>query len=307
MLNLERLRVLHAVSTHGSLRAAAEALNVTASAVSQQLARLEREVGETLLEPRGRGIGLTDAAALLAAHAGRALSVLTEAEAELDARRSTVAGSLTLAAFATAARGLAPATLRRLAADYPELEVSLQEIEPRESLPLLLRGDLDLAVAQDWANAPIALPAGLASSPLFDDIADIALPAGHPAAGLQTIDLAELAADRWISWPQGSICHDWLLHTLRGLGREPRIRHTAAEYPTQLALVAAGLGVSVLPRLGRGPIPEGVSIVAVKPALHRHVFAAWRLDATRATAIRVVVEALHRVVGEQGGPPSGQG
>src|SRR6185295_17804464 len=269
MLNLERLRVLHAVSAHGSLRAAAEALNVTASAVSQQLARLEREVGETLLEPRGRGIGLTDAAALLAEHAARALSVLTEAEAELEARRSTVAGSLTLAAFATAARGLAPATLRRLAADYPELEVSLQEIEPRESLPLLLRGDL----------------------------ADIALPAGHPAAGRETIELAELAADRWISWPQGSICHDWLLHTLRGLGREPRIRHTAAEYPTQLALVAAGLGASVLPRLGRGPIPEGVSIVAVKPALHRHVFAAWRLDATRGTAIRVVVEALHRAVG----------
>jgi DNA-binding transcriptional LysR family regulator len=292
MMNLERLRTLHAVATHGSLSAAAQALNVSASAVSQQLSRLEDEVGERLLERRGRGIGLTDAATLLAGHAARALSVLTEAEAELDARRSAVAGQLTVAAFATAARGLAPAALRDLDTAHPALQVILHEMEPHESVPRLARGDLDLAIAQDWVNAPLALPDGLARAPLLDDVADIALPRRHPLAGREWIALSELASDPWITWPLGAICHDWLMHTLRSLGRDPWVRHTAAEYPTQLALVAAGLGASVLPRLGRGPVPSGVKVVPVRPALHRHVYAIWRQDATRRTAIQAAVAAF---------------
>jgi DNA-binding transcriptional LysR family regulator len=292
MLNLDRLRTLHAVATHGSLSAAADVLNVTTSAVSQQLAKLEEEVGERLLERRGRGVGLTDAATLLAKHASWALSVLTRAEAELDARRTSVAGQLTIAAFATAARGLAPTALRRLADAHPALQVAMHEIEPHESVPLLARGDVDLVVAQDWVNAPIALPEGLVKAPLLDDVADIALPRRHRLAGQKTIALADLAGEPWITWPAGSICHDWLLHTLRSHGREPQIRHTAVEYATQLALVAAGLGAAVLPRLGRGPVPAGVRIVGVKPALHRHVYAIWRADATRRTSIAAAVEAL---------------
>jgi DNA-binding transcriptional LysR family regulator len=292
MLNLERLRALHAVATHGSLNAAAGVLNVSTSAVSQQLAKLEDEVGERLLERRGRGVTLTDAASLLASHAARALSVLSEAEAQLDARRAAVSGPLTIAAFATAARGLAPAALHSLADAHPALTVALHEIEPFDSVPLLVRGGVDLVVAQDWANAPLALPDGLARAPLLDDVADIALPQSHRLAGRGTVSLADLAGDPWISWPSGSICHDWLLHTLRSHGREPQVRHTAAEYATQLALVAAGLGAAVLPRLGRGPVPAGVRVVGVTPALHRHVYALWRADASRRTAILAAVEAL---------------
>src|SRR5262245_28060514 len=144
MLNLERLRALHAVATHGSLNAAAGILNVSTSAVSQQLAKLEDEVGERLLERRGRGVSLTDAAELLASHAARALSVLSEAEAELDARRTAISGPLTLAAFATASRALAPGALQSLARVHPALTVALHEIEPRESVPLLVRGSVDL-------------------------------------------------------------------------------------------------------------------------------------------------------------------
>jgi DNA-binding transcriptional LysR family regulator len=131
-------------------------------------------------------------------------------------------------------------------------------------------------------------------------VADVALPSGHRLAERETVALTDLAGEPWISWPSGSICHDWLLHTLRGLGREPRVRHTAAEYPTQLALVAAGLGASVLPRLGRGPVPEGVRVVGVTPVLHRHVFAVWRADAVRRTAIRAAVDALRGAVSALG-------
>jgi DNA-binding transcriptional LysR family regulator len=292
MMNFERLRTLHAVATHGSLNAAAQVLNVSPSAVSQQLARLEEEVGQRLLEKRGRGIGLTDAATLLASHTAKALSVLTQAEAELDARRAAVAGQLTIASFATAARGLAPQSVRRLNDAHPALSVALHEMEPHEAVPLLVRGDVDLVIAQDWANAPLALPEGLAKAPLLDDVADVALPAGHRLASRETIALADLGGEPWITWPQGSICHDWLLHTLRTAGREPEIRHTAAEGATQLALVGAGLGAAVVPRLGRGPLPDGVRIVGVSPALHRHVYAIWRVDATRRVSIGAAVEAL---------------
>lgn len=292
MMNFERLRTLHAVATHGSLNAAAKVLNVSPSAVSQQVARLEEEVGQRLLEKRGRGIGLTDAATLLASHTAKALSVLTQAEAELDARRAAVAGQLTIASFATAARGLAPQSVRRLNDAHPTLHVALHEMEPHDAVPLLVRGDVDLVIAQDWVNAPLALPDGLSKAPLLDDVADIALPAAHPLAARASIALPDLCGQSWISWPQGSICHDWLLHTLRTEGREPEVRHTAAEGATQLALVAAGLGAAVVPRLGRGPVPDGVRIVGVSPALHRHVYAIWRVDATRRVSIGAAVEAL---------------
>jgi DNA-binding transcriptional LysR family regulator len=165
-------------------------------------------------------------------------------------------------------------------------------MEPGDSIPELERGSLDLVVAQDWAGAPLALPEGLAKAPLLDDVADIALPRGHRLAGRTSIALEDLAGEPWITWPLGSICHDWLRQTLRRHGHDPLVRHTASEYATQLALVAAGLGAAVLPRLGRGPVPAGVRVVGVRPALHRHVYAIWRADATRRTAITAAVAAF---------------
>ena len=292
MLNLDRLRALHAVSTHGSIFAAAEQLHVTTSAVSQQLAKLEAETGQQLLERHGRGVRLTDAAAGLVSRTLRVLSLLEEAEAELEATDTAVAGQLTIAAFATAARGLAPQALRALLRQYPQLRITFHEQEPHESIPRLVRRDVDVIVINDWHNAPIALPEGLTKAPLFDDVADIALPQGHPLSASKTIRLRQLAGESWIAWPSGSICHDFLMHTLRKEGHEPKVAHTAGEYQTQLALVAAGLGCCVLPRLGRGPVPKGVTVVASEPALRRHVYAAWRTHTTRRNLIQAAVEHL---------------
>jgi DNA-binding transcriptional LysR family regulator len=292
MINLERLRSLHAISTHGSLHLAAESLHVSASAVSQQIAKLEREVGEPLIEKRGRGVILTDAGSLLARHAESALTVLRRAEAELDARRAVVSGTVTVGAFATAMRGLGPDALRDVGERYPRLDVRVSELEPSESVALVARGDLDLALAQDWAGQPLVLPDGLERAPLFDDVADIALPEDHRFATAGSVTLADLANEPWISWRAGTICHDWLMLTLRSHGREPRVQHNALEYATQLALVGAGLGVAVLPRLGRGPVPDNVRIVAVSPALTRHVYAVSRADASRRSAIAATVAAF---------------
>jgi DNA-binding transcriptional LysR family regulator len=295
MLDLDRLLALRAVGKYGSINAAAAALHITASAVSQQLAKLEREVGEPLLERNGRGVRLTDAATLLMSYADRAMSVIEQAEAELDARRDVVAGPIVIAAFATAARGLAPGAISELCAQHPDVQVVFREQEPFEAIPLLVRRDLDLVIAVDWFNAPIALPEGLVKASLLDDVADIALPVSHRYAHRRVVDLDSIAGDPWISYNAGSICHDWLLHTLRSRGHEPRIAHRAAEHATQLALVAAGLGAAVIPRLGRDPVPAGVSLVASNPTLHRHVYSVWRADATRRTVIRAAVQAFEAV------------
>jgi len=292
MLDLERLRALHAVSVHGSVRAAAEALHVTTSAVSQQLAKLERETGQQLLERNGRGIKLTDAAELLVGHAGRILSMVEAAKADLEAHRGAVVGEVSVAAFPTAIRGLFPGALARLRAEHPELRVRVREEDPAQSVPLVVRGDIDLAIVQEWDNDPFAIPEGLARGALGDDAADVALPADHPLAGRDQVKLIELAEDPWISSTPESICFEWLTHTLRAEGFEPRISHMAYEFATQLALVDAGLGAAILPRLGRRDVPGGVRLVPLDPPLERRLYAVWRVEAARRPAIRAVVAAL---------------
>jgi DNA-binding transcriptional LysR family regulator len=294
MMNLDRLLALHAVATHGSIHAAAETLHVTTSAVSQQLAKLERETDRRLLERHGRGVRLTEAATLLVRRTQRVLSLLEEAEAELASDQDAVAGRITISAFATAARGLVPRALRDLRSRYPRLAIAFHEQEPHDSIPRLERRDVDLIVVNDWQNAPIALPDGLTRTALFNDTADIALPVDHRLARATRVTLRELADEEWITWDAGSICHDWLLYTLRKAGHEPTIAHTAAEHATQLALVAAGLGAAVVPRLGRGPVPEGVKMVPATPALRRRVCAVWRTASTRRYVIRAAVDALRR-------------
>ncbi|KEF20855.1 LysR family transcriptional regulator [Streptomyces rimosus] len=292
MLNLDRLRTLSAVARHGSVSAAAEGLHVTTSAVSQQLAKLERETGQQLLAKNGRGVRLTDAGRLLADHAVRILSQVELAQADLEAHRGQAVGELRLGAFPTAARGLFPGALARLRVDHPQLRPRLTEMEPDASVRGVVRGDIDLGVVLDWHNRPLSLPEGLAKAPILDDPADVAMPADHPLARRRSVVLEDFADDEWISWPQGEFCHDWLMFTLRGQGIEPRLSHMAEEHHTQLALIEAGLGVAVAPRRGRGPVPAGVSVVPVRHTMRRHVYAIWRADADRRPSIRAAVTAL---------------
>ncbi|WP_203707129.1 LysR family transcriptional regulator [Asanoa iriomotensis] len=298
MLVLERLRVLHAVAAAGSVVGAARTLHVTTSAVSQQIARLEREVGQPLVERHGRGIRLTGAGAVLAAHAEALLDHAERVSASLEALRGAVTGRLTVSAFATAARGLLPLALAALRASYPLLTVSMVEQEPHEAVPLLARGLVDVAVVQDWASDPLVVPAGLARRHLLVDPFDVALPVSHPLADRSVVSLASLATMDWIGWSAGQICHDWLVVTLRSLGAAPRIVHTASEHATQLALVAAGLGAAVIPRLGRGPLPAGVRCVPISPAPSRRVFALWRSSAGLRPSVVALVDQLEQAVGE---------
>ncbi|WP_415947228.1 LysR substrate-binding domain-containing protein [Streptomyces sp. KLOTTS4A1] len=300
MLNLERLRTLDALARHGSVSGAAAGLHVTTSAVSQQLTKLEREVGQQLIAKNGRGVRLTDAGALLAEHAARIISQVEYAQSDLEAHRGQVVGELRIAAFPTGARGLFPAAFTALRTAHPGLAVRSRELEPAEGVRALVRGDLDVAVVLDWYNKPLPMPEGLAKASLLDDRADVVLPAGHRFADREELDLEELAEDEWICWPEGAFCQDWLLYTLRSKGVEPHIGHQAEEHATQLAMVEAGLGVCVTPRLGRGRTPSGVRVVPLRQRIARHVYAVWRTDADRRPSIRAAVDAL-RVAGRSAG------
>ncbi len=292
MMDLGRLRALHAVSVHGSVGAAAAALGFTPSAVSQQITKLERETRTTLLEKRGRGVVLTDAALELAGAAQRVLELVEQAEVSLEQRRGAVSGRLSLAAFATAARGLLPGVLAALSARHPDLELRLLESDPYVMADLVARGEVDLAVVQDWPNTPLAVPEGVARLSLGDDPVDVLMHAEDPLAALPVVTVKELAGRPWTSVPAGNICHDWLIRTMREAGEEPDIRYQVSEFETQIALIAAGLGLGLVPRLGRGTLPPQVVARPVHPAPTRRVFALWRQQASRRPAIGAALEVL---------------
>ncbi|MFD6417823.1 LysR family transcriptional regulator [Streptomyces sp. NPDC060194] len=298
MLDLARLRALHAVSVHGTVAAAAAALGYTPSAVSQQITKLERETRTSLLERRGRGVALTEEALHLASAAQELLAVMERAETALEERRGVPAGRLTVAAFASAARGLLPGALAALGARHPELDVRLTEVDPHLSVDLVAKGSVDLAVAHDWAppgpgGVPrLPAPHGLAQVHLGDDHCDLIVPAAHPFAGGGPVSHADLRGERWIGQPAGRVCHDWLVGTMRAAGHEPDIVHTAEENPTLIALVAAGLGIAVVPRLGSGALPPGVARAELVPLPRRRLYAVWRAGAARRPAIAAAVEVL---------------
>ncbi|AZK94156.1 MULTISPECIES: LysR family transcriptional regulator [Streptomyces] len=292
MLDLGRLRALHAVWVHGSVAAAAVALGYTPSAVSQQITKLERETRTTLLERRGRGVALTEEGLHLASTARELLAIVERAETVMEERRGKPAGRLTVAAFASAARGLLPEVLARLERAHPGLDVRMTEVDPHLSIDLVARGTTDLAIAHDWDIAPLPAPEGVEQAVIGDDLCDLLVPEGHRFAGRSAVRREELAGERWICQPPGTVCHDWLIRTLRTAGCEPDLVHQAEENHTQVALVAAGLGIAVMPRLGRGALPAGVVAVSLDPVPRRRLYALWRARAARRPAIGAAVTAL---------------
>ncbi|WP_086818988.1 LysR family transcriptional regulator [Allokutzneria sp. NRRL B-24872] len=292
MIDLGRLRALHAVAVHGSIGAAASALGYTPSAVSQQLAKLERETRTPLLERRGRGVVLTDAALMLADTAGQVLGLVEQAEVTLEAQRGTPIGQVSVAAFATVARGLLPLVLTDLAHRFPAMDVRLTEIDPLQAVDVVARGDVDLAVVQDWQNAPLTVPDGLSRAAIGEDTVDVLLPRGHPLAERDVLVPEELGDQRWICQQSGASCRDWLVRTLRAAHVEPDVAHEVVEYQTQTALISAGLGIGLLPRLGRGELPEDIVVRPMRPTPTRRLFALWRARASRRPAITVLVDAL---------------
>lgn len=295
MLDLGRLKALHAIAVHGTVGAAADVLGYTPSAVSQQIAKLERETRTTLLERNGRGVRLTDAARLLADTAGQVLKLVEEAEVALEEQRGAAIGRLCIGAFATASRGLLPDVLVRLTEQHPALDVRLTEIDPPYATEAVARGELDLAIVHDWANTPLPVPESLSREFLVEDVAEVLVPDTNPLSRREFLEPVDLAGERWICQTEGSICFDWLERTFHGAGIEPVVAYRISEYRTQFALLAKGIGVALIPRLGRGEVPGNVTAVPLRPTPTRRLYAVWRTQASRRPAITAALDVIKQI------------
>ncbi|MDI9916973.1 LysR family transcriptional regulator [Rhodococcus sp. IEGM 1379] len=302
MLNLERLRALHAVAETGSVAAAARALHVTPSGISQQLNKLEREVGVPLLAPQGRGVRLTEAGWVLARRTGEVLSVLAQAEAEIASLQSEVTGRLRVGALVSPSRTVLPRAIAEIKQNHPRLEITFHEGESEELLPALIRRDLDIVVVDSWSTAPVELPDGISFIPVHDDVVVAALPASHPLADNKIVALSDLSDQAWATWTPGTDFHAFTVRMLRSQGFDPRIEYEVAEFPAQVEFVAQGLAVALIPRLARVVPPEGVRMLDTIPPLGRSIYLAWRTDSDR-PAVRAAIEALRRQFDALDGQP----
>ncbi|MFD3486345.1 LysR substrate-binding domain-containing protein [Streptomyces sp. NPDC058665] len=294
MIDPRRLRILRAVADHRTVTAAAAALYLTPSAVSQQLAALEQETGHALLTRSGRGVRLTAAGEILLTHAHAVLSQLERAEAELAAYAGGAAGEITVAAFATGiAEVLAPA-IAQLAGSHPGIRVRVRDSEGDESLPLLLDGQADAALAVEYRGAPTEDDPRLSRVPLYAEPFDAVLPEGHPLCREIEVPLAELSDSDWISPYPGNPCHEVMRLACELAGFEPRLVHSSDDFRAVVALAGAGAGVALVPRSAlRGMELKGTVVRPVSgPPATRRVFAAVRRGAEHHPLIRPVLDAL---------------
>ena len=296
MLDLRRLRLLRELNERGTIAAVADALQFTPSAVSQQLAILEREAGIPLLERAGRGVRLTDPGLVLVEHANALLERAALAEADLAAAEGSVSGRARIGSFQSAAHRLALPAIDALRRDAPRLRCELVEAEPEEALPALAIGDLDVALCDEWQHQPVRLPPGTERHDLTEDVVRIVLPADHEVARRhgRAVPLAELADDVWVTGHEGIAWHGMTRRVCRQHGGfEPDIRHRANDATIGLALIARGLAVALLPDL---PIPERYPGIAIRSIAEgpvtRAIFAAYRGTDTARPSTRALLDAV---------------
>ncbi len=286
------MQVLRAVVTSGSVTAAATNLGYTPSAISQQIAALEKQAGLALLERVGRGVQPTAAGRLLTEHAATISQNLAEAETALADLRDGRTGRLAIRYFATAGAALVPPALAKLRRDHPGVQVDLKLIDPESPLPEVETGRADLAIVVHPHQGP--LRGGVRLIHLLDDPYRAVLPRGHRLAKKRVLDLADLADEPWIGneWPAGP-CLRVMLDACAAAGFSPNLVVESEDYTTAQGFVAAGLGISVIPQMGLGSRHPGVVVRKLRrPEPIRAIHAAVRESSMNQPALRDLIEAL---------------
>ena len=299
MLDVKRLRVLREVAARGSFSAAAESLAYTQSAISQQIAALEREAGTVLVERNARGIRMTEAGRALVRHADVILGRLADAEAELEAIAGVRGGRLRMVSFPTAGATIAPRAIGRFRERFPGVEVTLAPREPDEGLECLKAGECDIALTVEASFARITDKA-IERHPLLDDPMYICLGAHHPAARKARLRLKDLADEAWIMGVTGT-CPDGLIlqRACQGAGFEPRLAFQSDDYVAIQGFVAAGVGVCFIPDLALVAVREDVVIRQLegRPPL-RHILAATLAGGFVSPAAEAMLDILVEVGAE---------
>jgi DNA-binding transcriptional LysR family regulator len=296
MLDVKRLRVLREVAARGSFSAAAESLAYTQSAVSQQIAALEREAGARLVERSARGVRLTEAGRALVRHADVILARLADAEAELEAIAGLRGGRIRLASFASAGATLMPRAIALFRERHPAVELTLEPAEPEEALAKLKGGDVDIALTIDAEFCAVD-DEGVDVQHILDDPMYLVLPSEHPLAGKPRIGLEELRDDAWLGGSTSG-CPDTmiLVRACNAAGFEPRIAFHSDDYLAIQGFVAAGVGVSLIPDLALLAVREDVAIrsLGTLPPVRR-IQAATLRDGYRSAAIEAMLATLVEV------------
>ena len=274
--------MLAEVERLGTIAAAADALHLTAPGVSMQLAALEREVGLPLTERRGRRVALTPAGRLLARHGRDIVDHVGVATMEVAALREGAAGTYRVAAFPTAARSLVAGVWRQLTeepASGPGLR--LVELEPIDSLPALAAGEMDLAVTHSYSNVAPAAHSGVETTQIAREDVLLAVPRTNAPVG-PSARLADFAREDWIVPHHRWSCYEMIERACGLAGFAPHAVAEATDFSVQLALVAAGVGVALIPALGCVAVPDQVALCRLAAPVHRHLHLAarrgWRAD-----------------------------
>jgi DNA-binding transcriptional LysR family regulator len=289
MYDVRRLRLLKELADRGTLAEVAAALRFSPSSVSQQLALLEREVGVPLLVPSGRRVVLTPEAQTLADRAGEVLALLERAESEVAARTVTVAGTVRLAIFQSAALALLPETLTLMALEHPQVRVEVVQHEPELALERTATRDFDLVVAEQYPGHATAWHEGLDHRSLVRDPLRLAVPADAAITSL-----AEAARAAWVLEPRGAASRHWAEQQCRLAGFEPDVRYESADLEVHMRLVESGNAVAMLPDLvWAGRAAPGRSIT-LPDAPEREVFTAARLSGAARPAVVALRNALER-------------
>jgi len=264
MLKVARLRVLKEVAYRGSFSGAADALSYTQSAISQQIATLEAEAGMALLERHPRGVSLTAAGQTLVGHAEGILARLEAADAALSAIAGLRGGRLRMASFPTAGATLMPLAIATFRASYPDVELTLAEGEPEDIVPRLRAGELDLALLFEFAGET-AVRGDMTCVELLEDPMYLALPREHRLAAKSELRLHDLSGESWVQTSRSSPCARHVVRSCHAAGFEPSVSFESDDYQTVQGLVAAGVGVALIPELALSVVREDIVTRSLSP------------------------------------------
>jgi len=299
MLSPNRLRVLSEVVAQGSFSAAAESLSYTQSAISQAVARLEAESGTTLVVRDRAGVRPTAAGAVLVEHAETILAQIEAAEAELEALLGLRGGRLRMASFPSAGATLMPLAIATFRARHPDVELSLAEGEPEDIVPRLRAGEIDLALLFAFGEAEDRVVEGLHTVALLEDPLHLAIPANHRLARRGAITLADLRDQDWVQTSASSPCARYVVRSCLAAGFAPHVTFESDDYETVQGLVAAGVGVALIPRLALARVRPGIVVRELAPSSPtRTVLAATLAGAASPPAAKTMLLVLSEVADE---------
>ncbi|KUO09490.1 LysR family transcriptional regulator [Streptomyces sp. DSM 15324] len=296
MIDVQRLRVLRTVAEHGSFNRAAAALHLTPSAVSQHVAALERSLGAQVVTRSTRGIRLTPAGRIMVGAAESVAAELEHAKRQVD-RLGSGLTRLTLATFTSGGRVLLPGALARLGTAHPDLVVHVREGEPEDSLALVRQGAVDLALAYHFDGPLPGQPgpgAGLEWTALLNDPLHVALPEAHPLAGREALGIAELAAEPWVL---GCLKTEaYLRRYAERAGFDPQVRGTTTDYFFARSLVAAGMGISLIPSVALTPEIKGLCTVPIEPPTPTRYIGVATISRRNHPHVTTLIQALKEQV-----------